>query len=207
VNELGYFISDLTSLIPVAAGLNFFKRLKADRRLILYFLIYTSFVELSNAWMAWHHQRDLWSINIFTLAEYSLYAFILNKWVKGGFMKWMTLVGSLLFYLIWLGYLIFYKSLSVTYTAADVTESAVLMLLSCFALTTISLQTESSVLKDYCFWFSAVAFTYFAVSVLLSVVMTRLLENPNAYEFDAWSIHTVINIASNLAFAYMFFLK
>ncbi|MEJ7736717.1 MAG: hypothetical protein WKF97_04750 [Chitinophagaceae bacterium] len=207
MNTIAYFISDLTALIPVAAGLYFFKRLKADRRFFVYFLIYAAIVELTNALMAWYDLSNLWSINIYTCVEYFFYAFILNKWVKGIFMRWMTIIGSVVFLTFWIGHFFIHETLNTTNIAADVTESAVLTLLACFVVTTLSLKTEHPVLKNYRFWFSAVLFIYFSVSVLLSLVMTRLMENPNAYEFDAWIIHTIINISMNVVFAHVFSLK
>jgi len=201
---LGYFISDLSSLIPVAAGIYFFKRLKTDRKLLLYFFIYTSIVELSNAWMASHRIHNLWSINIYTLVEYSFFVFILNKWIKEIFMRWLSLIGSVLFYPLWFGYFILNKTLDINNAPASITESCVLALLSAFAVVTLGLKTETPVFKNYRFWFAGAAFVYFAVSILLDYIFALLFDNNTTYNSGIWNIHSVINIAVNIVFAYAF---
>jgi hypothetical protein len=101
VEHLGKFISDLSSLIPVVAGFYFYKRLKKDRRILLYLLLYAGWVEMSNAWMASRAIYNLWQINIYTLVEFTCLLFVFNLWVKHVFMRWLSLVGAITFYLLW----------------------------------------------------------------------------------------------------------
>src|ERR1051325_11806642 len=108
--EIGFLISDICSLIPVLAGWYFFKRLQNDRRILLYFSMYTAAVELGNAWMAMHGTNNTWSMNIYPFVEYSVFVFIFNKWTKETFVRWLSLVGSVIFYALWIGYFIVYKN-------------------------------------------------------------------------------------------------
>jgi hypothetical protein len=202
--EIGFLISDICSLIPVFAGIYFFKRLKSHRRILLYLFIYNSAVELTNAWMAMHHRFNMWSINIYMFIEYSVFIFIFNQWVKDIFMRWLSLVGSVIFYALWAGYFILHKNINENNAPAAFTESIVLMLLSGFVITTLGLRTETPVFKNYRFWFAGAAFIYFAVNILLNYIFDLISSNTSNYDMSIWSIHTVINIAVYFVFAYAF---
>ena len=126
--EAGFLISDICSLAPVLAGFYFYKRLQKDRRILLFLFVYSALVELTNAWMAMHQIRNVWSINIYTLAEYSVYVFIFIHWSKDVFVRWLSLIGSVIFYTVWTGFFILNKNINLHNAPADLTESIVLML-------------------------------------------------------------------------------
>ncbi len=204
--EIGFLISDFCSLIPVLAGCYFFKRLENDRRLLLYFFLYTAAVELTNAWMAMHNKGNIWSINIYMLVEYSVFVFVFSKWTKEIFARWLILVGSVIFYALWIGYFFVQRHINENNAPAAFTESIVLMLLSGFVVTTLALKTEMAVLKNYRFWVAGTAFIYFAVNILLNYIFDLITKNDPAYTIDLWTIHTVVNIAVYFLFAYAFYL-
>ncbi|WP_426671206.1 hypothetical protein ACPPVU_08210 [Mucilaginibacter sp. McL0603] len=206
MENLGYIISDTSGLIPVVAGIYFFKSLNADRRWILYFFILTVYVEFSNAWMASRGIHNLWQINVYTLAEFSFYIFILKSWVGGAFMRWLSIVGYVLFYGIWLSYIIPHKTLDTDTGAAGIVESIVIMLSAAYVLGTLSIATEYPVLRNYKFWFAGVAFIYFSVNILLNYIFELIIQNNPAYDLSIWNIHSVVNIITNVLYANVFYL-
>lgn len=205
--EIGFLISDFCALIPVAAGVYFFKRLQTDRKILLCLFIYNATVELTNAWLAFHHKNNVWSINIYMLAEYSVFVFIFNMWSKEIFARWLSLIGSVIFYALWIGYFIIHKTIAENNAPAGFAESIVLMLLSGFVLTTLSLKTNTPVFKNYRFWFAGAAFIYSSVNILLNYILELISLDTSSYDKDIWTIHTIINIALYFPFTYAFIMR
>jgi len=207
MNHLGKFISDLSSLIPVVTGFYFYKRLKMDRRILLYLLLYAVWVELSNAWMASHGIYNLWQVNIYTLVEFTCLLFVFNLWVRNVIIRWLSLIGAVSFYLIWSFVFLEAGHLNVVNLPADMTGSVTILLASGFVVTTISLEKEHSLTRNYKFVFGGASFIYFCVNMFLSYIFTRLVHEPNLLHSQIWDIHSVINIAINIIYAYSFSLK
>jgi hypothetical protein len=207
MKHLWLFISDLSSLIPVVAGFYFYKRLKKDRRILLYLLLYAVWVEISNAWMASRGIYNLWQINIYTLVEFTLLLFVFNLWVKHVIMRWLSLIGAIAFYLFWAFVFLQAKNLNVVNLPADITGSVVMLLASGFVVTTLSLETEQALFRNYKFIFGSASLIYFCVNTFLSYIFTLLVKNPGLLEGQIWNIHSVINIAVNIIYAYSFSLK
>ncbi len=204
---LGNFISDLSSFIPVLAGFYFYKRLKKDRLILLYLLLYAVWVEMSNAWLASHGRYNLWQVNIYILVELTCLLFVFNMWVKHITMRWLSLTGGIAFYLLWVFVFLQKKDMNVSNLPADITGSVLLLLASGFVVTTISLESEQPIFRNYKFIFSAASFIYFCVNTFLSYIFTLLIDVPRLVSGDIWNIHSVINISVNCIYAYGFSMK
>lgn len=207
VADIGFLIADISALAPIIAGIYFYKSLNTDRRLLLYFFMYNAAVELSNAWMASRSIHNRWSINIYTLVEYSVFIFMLNKWCKEIFVRWLSLIGSVVFYGVWLGYFIVAKTINTENAAADLAESIVLMLSAGFVVTTLGLKTEMPVLKNYRFWFAGCIFIYFTLNILFTYLMQLMIHESETYSLDLWTLHTVLTIPLYFIYAYAFIIK
>lgn len=205
--EIGFLISDICSLAPVFAGIYFYKRLQTDRRILLYYFIYNAVVELSNAWMAMHHENNRWNINISMLVEYSVFIYILNKWCKEIFIRWLSLIGSVCFYGFWVAYFLLNKTIDTDNPAAEISESIVLMLSAGYVITTLGLKSETPVLKNYRFWFGGCIFIYFSLNILFTYIRQVIIHEAQQDGPDLWTIHTVLNIPLYFVFAYAFKMK
>jgi hypothetical protein len=170
-------------------------------------LLYAVWVEMSNAWMASHAIYNLWQINIYTLVEFTCFLFVFNLWVKHVIMRWLSLVGAVSFYLLWAFAFLQAKTLNFNSLPADITGSVVLVLASGFVVTTISLETEQPLFRNYKFIFSGASFIYFCVNTFLTYIFTLLIKDPGSLDSGIWDIHTVINIAVNIIYAYSFSMK
>ena len=120
-------------------------------------------------------------------------------------MRWLTLIGSVIFYACWFGYVFIY-SIRPSNALANLTESIVLMLVSGFVLITLGIKTEFPVLKNYRFWFACTVFIYFSVNILLDYIFELIAEEYPAFDMSIWNIHTVLNIGVYFLFGYAFYL-
>jgi hypothetical protein len=202
--EIGFLIADFCSLIPVLVGCYFFKRLHAHRRILLYLFIYNAIVELTNAWMAMHDMAT-WMYNVFMLFEFGVFAYVLGKWANMRFITWLTIAGAGLFYILW-GIFYYSHNIKESNAAAEFTESIILLLLSVYVVTSLSLTTEQPVLKNYRFWFSGTLFIYFTANILFSYLFEKIFSIGPGLSPDLWTVHTVIQIAVYLLYAYAFYL-
>jgi hypothetical protein len=99
------------------------------------------------------------------------------------------------------------KNLNVVNLPADITGSVVLLLASGFVVTTISLETEQPLFRNYKFVFNGTSFIYFCVNTFLSYIFILLIREPGKFGSHIWDIHSVINIAVNIIYAYGFSMK
>src|ERR1700756_1218304 len=196
----GYALSIVSSLIPVAAGIYYFKKLSAGRKLILYFFLITAFADFINGWLGFHHINNQWEVNIYTVIEFSFYVLILSSWVKARTVHRLSLIAAAFFYAAWIYCVLSAKTLGADTFPAEIIKSIVIMLLSAYVLGTLSIATEYPVLKNYKFWFAGVSFIYNSIGILLNYIFESLIANDPAYDWGLWNINTAVNIAANILF-------
>ena len=195
------------SLIPVAAGIYFFKKLNTGRKRILYFFVLAAYADLSNAWMASNKIHNIWQENIYSLFEFSFFIIVLKSWIKGSTALFLCIISSGLFYAIWLVSVISVHGLGSSITAADITKDVIIMSWSVYLVGTYSIYTEKILYKNYKTWFAGTAFVYFSMDIMLDYLSGLIAKYSSVYKPSLWNVHSVFQIIIYLSFAYVFYLK
>lgn len=204
---LGNALSAISSLIPVATGIYFFKRLNTGRKRMLYFFILTAYVELSNIWLVINKIDPVVQQNIYMLVEFSFFILVFCNWIKGKVSLLLCSFCFVLFLTFWLFHFIHDKGLKNFAESAGIVESVLITLWAVYILVVLSIYTESPMIRNYKFWFAASTVIYFSVNSLLDYLLALLRNGYPGYSFELWDLHSTVNIINNVLYAYVFFLR
>jgi hypothetical protein len=203
MNWLDY-LSSFSILFPLAAALYGFRRLNFEMKLLGYFFILSAFVDVTLLITASFHANNLWLLNIFMLIEAAVYLFICARWLHSEKLFRSVMVLFVLYFLFWI-YTTFVSGSFTEFNDKEKTLKGILLvLISGYLLIRISQEETIYLTRDYRFWVLSGILLYFLIGVIVFTTANYVLENHVKAMYYSWSIHSVINIISNLLFAYGF---
>jgi hypothetical protein len=185
-----YIFSALSSLVPLGAGLYFFRRLDIEMKILTIFFSFALIVEIIGFYLSFNRISYIWLIHLYTLLEYSLLMLIFSYWQKDNVLRRNLRLSIGFFAFIWIGAKMFMENLSYwdNYTAS--LESVLLVGVSAYTLFELSKENRTSLYKEPRFWVCGAVLVYFTGNLMVFALI-------NIITID-WPIHSLLNIVANL---------
>lgn len=136
--------------------------------------------------------NNMIELHIYTLLEYAFLMTILSYWQKTSAMKLYLRFSILLFALIWITAKIFLEEPTRFDSFTSSLESAVLAGASAFTLLGFLRENLESLYKQPRFWVVVAILIYFSGNLVAFALRPVII---------VWSIHSMLNIISNLCYA------
>ena len=198
---IGYISVFATFLTLIVAILRNKTLIKEMRVLFLYVLI-AAFIEILSSTFAKFNIKNLYLINLFTVAECTILSLFYLKIFT--IKKYSIIIFVLLFcfYSIFIYDFIFLHGVNNMDVFPVIVESFILMGLSLFYFYELAKKMEYvDILSNPLFWVNSSILIYFSGNLFLFIFSNYILTLPNN---KLWSLHDILNIIYNTLFIIAF---
>jgi hypothetical protein len=199
-------ISQVSTFIPVIFGLYYVKRVDANFRVLLGFVLLSLFIEYFGTWYSHNvSANNLPPLHFYTVAELGFLTFI---FCSSLFLNWRKVFYSVLIS----GILIALLNATVwgtLYTMNDISRSfeSIVLVIFClifFRRSLYNIVMNQPLFKQPMFWFSSGVFLYFSVNLLFFMLFNEVLKQNRETTVFGQVLHSITNILTNLLFAQSF---
>jgi hypothetical protein len=197
------YISIASILLPNIGGIIVFRRLDAEGKKILFFFGTFFLVELAIACLAFQKINNMPIFNILTPIEYGFYAYLFYTNTIQDKVKKGIKYASIFFFVFAIFALFFIRSIMDFNSETRVLEALLLVFFSLVYFSELSKSIQSvntNIYKIPMFWMGIGILFYFTGNFFL-FLMYREVDQISP---TLWSIHSIINISSNLLFMFSF---
>ncbi len=198
------YISSLSSLIPVLSAAYQYNHLSKPLKLLAQLLVFGALVEGVNFILSHYKQNNLWLFNLYSITEGFVFCYLMGRWSDSKRMFIVSISLFFLYLLYWLYSTFIGGSLFGFNSHEKTIKGLMLIFLSGSLLIRISMDESIIMLSDYRFWITSAILIYFSVTLIVFSTATFGFEDHHRAMNYSWVIHSVINIISNLLFAYGF---
>jgi len=195
------FISAVTILLPVVAGLFKIKSFNNDFRWLFVFFLFSMVIEFVAHSLKQRGINNLWLGNIYFLVECFVLSIIIARWLKSKRLRIFIAVFLAAYLVVWIFTTFFVLDFYIFNNYARTVESFVFVFLSCFVLMTVSTDTSQVIFQNPKFWFGSALLIYFSVNLIVFGTVNYISSNHGHLMDNTWMIHSVTNIFANLLFA------
>ncbi len=195
------FISAVSILLPLIAGLFRFKLSGNDFRWLFIFFLISAITEFIAHSLKRNGVNNLWLGNIFFLLEYVFWSFIIAQWLHSKKIRLFIFIFLPAYFIIWCVTTFMVLDFYMFNSYARTIESLVFVFLSCFLLIAVSTDTTQLIFKNPKFWFGSALLIYFSVNLIVFGTANYISSNQEQLMNNTWIIHSFTNIFANLLFA------
>lgn len=158
---------------------------------MVYFVL-LGLVDVSSLYLALNRINNIWLFHLFTPLEYGILVMVFSYWQKEPLLRLVLRLSIPLFVLICLVNKLFLENL-VSFDNFTVSlESSALIMISVFTLFSLYRDNSGLISKDPRFWITVAVLIYFAGN-LPTFAFANIIA--------LWSIHSILNITSNILFS------
>jgi hypothetical protein len=197
-------ISSFSVLIPLLTSVYKYKRLNGELKVLAWLFMIAAIIEFALNISAIYGIHNIWISNTFMIAEGFVLFFVIGRWFDSEKAFKITMVLFTLYAIYW-GYSTFIIGSIFTFNTTERTVKGIMLIfLSGFLLTRLATHEEIIVSRDYRFWIAFAILFYFSLTLIIFGTANLLFEDHLSVIYYTWIIHSIINIISNLLFAYGF---
>jgi hypothetical protein len=197
------YISTASVLLPNIGGLIAFRRLDTEGKKILTFFGVFILIEFAIAGLALLSINNMPMFSIFTLLEYAFYAYLFYTNTNQIKVKKGIKYASIFYFAFAIYALVFIRTIFEFNSESRVLESFFLVLFAFLYFNELSKSIQSvntNLFKLPMFWMSIGILFYFTGNFFLFLMYREI----NQISKTLWSIHSIINISSNILFMFSF---
>jgi hypothetical protein len=198
------YISAFSVLFPLAAALYKFRQLNTGLKILGVFFIFSAAVEAMMIILSGYGVKNVWLANVFALLEAAVYFYLCGRWFNLVEMFKAVMWLFIMYFIYWLLTTFFAGSFLEFNDKEKVLKGIFLIGISGYLLIRISAEDSIMLVKDYRFWILSAILIYFSISEVVFATANFILDNNHPAMEYVWAIHSMINIISNLLFAYGF---
>lgn len=201
------YISALSILLPILAGLFCYKFLTFSEKLFLYFMGIGAITEIVLHILVTFHINNHFIVNIYILLEFILILFILATWIGEFSIKIPFKLIIAGFVLYW-GINVLINGIGLFMGPLAIAAHAILVILSGLLLTQLMLHTDSPLFKNLRFWIASGVLIYFSTGIIRSAILSLFVDNNNLF-LSTWysNLHSGVNISGSLLYSIGFLCK
>ncbi len=197
------YASSYSMILPFAAGLWKYRQQTKPMRFFFLFMTTNLCFEIGLHILSYMYQFNLWLLNILYLVQ-PLFVLQFYRMVNTGktFRK-VSLYTMLAFILVWSGFMLHY---GIKYTEGNSMAISNLLVLfaSGYMLIYKIQQGELNLFRNQVFIIALSYFLFSSVAVILFSILQKIALVNRAYEYSQLFIFSMVNVTSNLLFAYSF---
>lgn len=187
-------ISGFSSIIPLVAGIAFFRFYQKDMRLFAIFFGVAVPFDLFLIVTSMQGINNLWALHIWSLLEYCFLVYVISYWQKNETFRKLLRWSIPVFVIIWFAAKLV-RIEDFTHFQ-NYTRSVGSMILTIVSVVTLYALSESEgILKSYQFWIILGVLIYFAGNIMLFSVSNIVLAG------SLFFMHSIVNITANLLYA------
>lgn len=200
---LAYFSAVSTILLPPITSLIKLQFLKQNRvfHLFFYYFIFAAAIELLTWLMSLKQINNILIGNVFFLLQCIILSLLLLNWIEDRNNKIILKIILLLTVICALVRTVLFNPAEELDNISISLEGIVLILISGFALFTVSAETEIPLLKNPKLWFCAAVFIYFSLNMAVFCTGNFLMEDRSPLRKYTWMINSVLTIISNIFYS------
>ena len=195
------FFSSSSAAIPLIVALVLWRRLDNPMRILAGMFLAACLIELGCWYLAFNHTSNLWLGHIWTAVEYTCLILIFAYWQKRRTVQRLLRLSVPVFYAILILNKIFLESFDELDSVSRPICSVVIICVAAFAFQRLIIEPGESLVRDPRFWVCCATLIYHAGTLTLFTLGRGMMEE-NMANFDAiYTVHSVINILTNLLYA------
>lgn len=197
---LGFFSSS-SAAIPLMIALVLWRRLDRPMRILSGMFLVACLTEAVCWYLAYHSTSNLWLNHVWTAVEYTCIILAFAYWQKKSTIQRFLRFSIPVFFAILIMNKIFFESFNSLDSISRSISSVVIICVAAFTFQRIIIEPGESLLGDARFWISSAALIYHAGTLTLFTLGRGMMAD-NMANFEAiYTVHSVINILTNLLFA------
>ena len=185
------------------AALYMYKQLHSEIKLLGNFFILSTAVELFILVTSEKGIPNIWLFNVFGLIEGIVLFYICGKW-SGTQRAFYTIIFLFLLYVVyWIYNFYLSPDISQFNDKGNSLKGILLIIISGFVFIRIT-KDNDMINKDYRFWILSAILIYFGVGTIIFATANYILDNTEKAMTASWNIHSIVNVISNVLYAYGF---
>lgn len=197
------YISSVSILVPVVTAIYKYNRLNKILKILFWLLVFGAMCELIDFVLLQNKLNNIWLFNLYSITEGFALCYLIGKWFNSKPMFRIAMTLFVCFSFFWF-YSIFISNGMYEFNSAEKTvKGIILIFLSGYLLILLSMDENLVIGTDYRFWISTAILFYFSMTLVVFSTANLFLDNHRAMHYS-WTIHSIINIITNLIFAYGF---
>lgn len=196
--------SQLAPLIPLAVALVHFRFLDRALKLIALMIFLSACTEALGEYVVSGGASNLWIFHIWTPLEFTLIILAFACWQRSGRVRGLLYRAIPLFLLVMVVNKIFFEPLTSLDSISRSIGSTILVGVAVFTFQRIIIEPGDSLTRDPRFWVASAVLIYHAGTLTLFTLARLMLSDNPATFGTVYSVHTVINIFTNLLYAAAF---
>jgi len=185
-------ISAISWAAPLLAGVFVLNRLGRETKILVGYFILIGLVDTFGLYLAANRTNTIWLFHLFTPLEYGFLVMVFSYWQKKPLLRLLLRLSIPLFALICLVNKLFLESLVSFDNFTASLEGSALIMISVYTLFNLYRDNSGPISKDPRFWITVAVLIYFSGS-LPTFAFANIIA--------LWSIHSILNITSNILFS------
>jgi len=194
------YLSFLSVLLPLFAGIIHFKKLTPPYRVFIFFLVFGLLCDVVNFSLAKSYMNNVWVMNIFMLAEFAVYTYISLAISQASPVKHIEKIVIPAFLGVWIYLILIRGSITEFNNSLNLAECSWLILLAGGGLVKVSEDVSIPIYKNPVFLFLAATFIYFAGNLIVFSLANQVMKTPKPMMDKIWIIHSFWCILTNIIF-------
>lgn len=183
----------MSDAVPLTLGLYSWNILSRNMKILLWLFICVAFFDSISIYRVVNNStHNMMELHIYTLLEFGFLMVILSNWQKTSNSRQFLKFTIPLFVLIWIVAKIYLEEPTRFDSFTSSLESAVLAGASAFTLLGFLRENPESLFKQPRFWVMGAILIYFSGNLVAFALRPVIM---------VWSIHSVLNIVSNLCYS------
>ncbi len=194
------YVSLVSQVLPVGAGLWKRSSLVGELRIFYGYVVANVVIEFASYWMAMHNIHNLWLSHTFVLLEYCLLALVFAGWQRSSRMRTILRWSIPVYAAFWLVAVSTFEKFAGPDQYTSTVSGVVMIMLAAWTL--VGLMKEEEVLfhLDPRFWIAVGVLLDDAGTIMLSIFNGPILQMRIEEFLPFWKIHWGLSIATNLCF-------
>jgi hypothetical protein len=195
-------ISPLSVIVPLTAALISWRRHDRPLRILGVLFIIAAAVELASISIAYNGKNNHWLLNLWTPVEFSLTILVFACWQKSASVRRVLYWSIPAFIALLVIIKIFVERSGEMDSMSRSISSLLIIGVAAFTFQRLIIEPGDALLRrDPRFWVSSAALIYYAGTLtVVTLGKAFMAEDPKTYN-TLYTIHSVINIFTNLLFA------
>jgi len=185
-------ISAISWAAPLLAGVFVLNRLGRETKILVGYFILIGLVDTFGLYLAANRTNTIWLFHLFTPLEYGFLVMVFSYWQKKPLLRLLLRLSIPLFALMCLVNKLFLESLVSFDNFTASLEGSALIMISVYTLFNLYRDNSGPISKDPRFWITVAVLIYFSGS-LPTFAFANIIA--------LWSIHSILNITSNILFS------
>lgn len=188
---IGY-ISAISGLFPLTAGLIKFRNSKLEVKILVIYFFFACLMDAVLIQKAFNDENNIWLLHYFTPLEYGLLVLVFSYWQDSPLLKSIlrSSIGAFFIFFGGTGVLAERPQMFDSYAAS--LEGVMLIAISTYTLIMLNRGNTNRLTRDYRFWICSGVLIYFSGNLML-FSWSRIIV--------AWWMHNILNVLANFIFA------